>query len=748
MAYNYANCTRWSAQPFVLGIRIRLSGNHPAADICDELQGDYPRDFMWRGWHPRCRCSQSPIMMDRDSEEWKKLRSLPKEEYEAYRSPNLITDTPDKFNKWLDRNKENLAKARKRGKLPYFVRDNQERVGEYLGWKEDAQPAVQPSRREQTLEAARARHAARTPEKAAQLREYWERKVADRRRAEILAKAAERHASRTPEEIADIQRRAAERQKKHALMRKTATNVLHVAEDYPELDLSALRKAVKAGELDTMYALAKETAKKLAAVKQDEKALSVLIPNVHEWKKQFTSAELHQVFDAVENKMASIAAKPLNTYKYSSILEQQKALIESEIKYVADPAYLKSHSIYPTWKVAQDAFAKQLGIVKYKIEVVTIGNNIQPIKGYVANNKGAKKLAELLANVENSINANDELSIISANYNQLEKEWNSLQKANATRLAKKGAGDKHVVFTDDCFSETRKKNARKFDNVTDADNYYFQDAADAYSRASRTFKEAAEDYTFNSSSITRLLRGLDGWLEYENSYVVRNKPFIEAMTDTIADTRLRDDCWITRDERVDFFTLKTGGLDVNVLNRNIDSYADKLQNKYKSKYGKITSALKKEIDEKIAAYKEHEERQLIGRIGTDPSFCSTSSHMNATFSGTGGDNMYGKPKVHLEIFCPKGTQALYAAPFNHYNRKVCGTHGFWDGMTKSKGIREAEIFLQRGSKFRVIEAKYNEVNDKWLVKVEVIEQNAKDIIDYEEVYDNKACRYGYKPKFK
>ncbi len=215
MAYNYANCARWSAQPFVLGIRIRLSGNHPTVDICDELQGDYPRDFMWRGWHPRCRCSQSPIMMDRDSEEWKKLRSLPKEEYEAYRSPNLITDTPDKFNKWLDRNKENLAKARKRGKLPYFVRDNQERVGEYLGWKEDAQPAVQPSRREQILESARTRHAARTPEKAAQLREYWERKVADRRRAEILAKAAERHTSRKPEEIADIQRRAEERQKQN-----------------------------------------------------------------------------------------------------------------------------------------------------------------------------------------------------------------------------------------------------------------------------------------------------------------------------------------------------------------------------------------------------------------------------------------------------------------------------------------------------------------------------------------------------
>ncbi len=78
MAYNYANCKRWSTEPFVLGIRIRLSGNHPVPDVCDELASDYPKTFMWRGWHPRCRCSQSPIMMDRDGEEWKRLRSLPK----------------------------------------------------------------------------------------------------------------------------------------------------------------------------------------------------------------------------------------------------------------------------------------------------------------------------------------------------------------------------------------------------------------------------------------------------------------------------------------------------------------------------------------------------------------------------------------------------------------------------------------------------------------------------------------------
>lgn len=136
MAYNYANCERWSSEPYVLGIRIRLSANHPEEDICDELAGDYPKDFMWRGWHPRCRCSMSSILIDRNSEEWKYLRSLPEKEYRAYKSPNLVPNAPDKFSKWCERNADKLDLARENGTLPYFVRDNQKVVSDLLGWKE------------------------------------------------------------------------------------------------------------------------------------------------------------------------------------------------------------------------------------------------------------------------------------------------------------------------------------------------------------------------------------------------------------------------------------------------------------------------------------------------------------------------------------------------------------------------------------------------------------------------------------
>lgn len=173
MAHNYSNCKRWESEPFVLGIRIRLSANHPAEDICDELAGDYPKTFMWRGWHPRCMCSISPILMDRNSDEWKKLRKMPKEEYEAYQSPNLVKNVPSAFSEWCERNKKKLKVARDNDKLPYFVKDNQKVVGDLLGWKE--KQIVKPiSSREKILAAAKARHEARTDKQINDILTRWD----------------------------------------------------------------------------------------------------------------------------------------------------------------------------------------------------------------------------------------------------------------------------------------------------------------------------------------------------------------------------------------------------------------------------------------------------------------------------------------------------------------------------------------------------------------------------------------------
>lgn len=175
MAYDFANCTRWANEPFVLGLRIRLSDAHPDDDICDELEGDYPKTFMWRGWHPRCMCSISPILMDRKSDEWKKLRAMSDEDYKKYQSPNLVKNVPKQFKQWCDDNKDKLNAAREKGKLPYFVRDNEKVVGEIVGWEEE-KPITKKalSSREKILAAAKARHEARTDEQINDILSRWD----------------------------------------------------------------------------------------------------------------------------------------------------------------------------------------------------------------------------------------------------------------------------------------------------------------------------------------------------------------------------------------------------------------------------------------------------------------------------------------------------------------------------------------------------------------------------------------------
>lgn len=361
MAYNYANCKRWTEEPFVLGIRIRLSGNHPAPDICDTLQGEYPRDFMWRGWHPRCRCSQSPILMDRDSDEWKKLRAMDADEYKKYKSPNRITAAPAAFQEWCKKNKEKLTKARERGKLPYFVRDNEKAVGKLLGWK-NAEPT---------------KGAALTKQE------------------EIKARAAQRHANRTPEEIADIQRRAKEREDRHALMRKTAANVLKAAADYPEVSLDALRKAIKADNLDAMYSLAKQTARQLAPIKKDERALSVLIPDVHEWRKQFSSAELHKVYKSVESSLKEWSVLPLEEqaenlkYMWSELLGGNKYGVQSR---------------YKEWKVAQAAFKRKYTQVVDAIDWRKIDGTLEAAKAFQTK---SQQYRALVGKLEAAVTAKD-----------------------------------------------------------------------------------------------------------------------------------------------------------------------------------------------------------------------------------------------------------------------------------------------------------------------------------------------------
>ena len=123
IAFRTADYERWQQLDFVVGFEVKLSNNHPVTDICDYLKGRYPKDFKYTGWHPHCRCYvvsilKTPEEMQADNE----LILQGGEPSEG--SVNTVTDVPQGFKDWLKDNEERIEAAKKRGTLPYFLKDN------------------------------------------------------------------------------------------------------------------------------------------------------------------------------------------------------------------------------------------------------------------------------------------------------------------------------------------------------------------------------------------------------------------------------------------------------------------------------------------------------------------------------------------------------------------------------------------------------------------------------------------------
>ncbi len=157
MAYRSADTERRETLDFVVGIEIRLSNNHtlngkPFRDICDDLAGKYPKSFVFRGWHPFCRCTSTAILKT-DEEFIRDLDGVDRG------SVNEVRELPPQYREWAETNSDRIEQAEERGTLPYFIADNRDVTMRAAGLA----PAASVSRKD-TLRRAAERHAARTPE--------------------------------------------------------------------------------------------------------------------------------------------------------------------------------------------------------------------------------------------------------------------------------------------------------------------------------------------------------------------------------------------------------------------------------------------------------------------------------------------------------------------------------------------------------------------------------------------------------
>lgn len=454
IAYRRADNERWQQMDFVLGQRIQLSKNHPRPDICDKLQGDYPKDFVFDGWHAQCFCFATPILMD--EEEMAKVTAafLKGEKYTP--RGKQITEYPANFKHWVRDNKENILASRSRGTEPYFIRNNSAAIDEILN----------PKPKELTIaEKAALRHEARTPEQEAAIRNAW-----------------------------------AERQKKHQQIKTTANNIAKIAGDYGEVDYSALQKYIDAGDLSAMQTETKKVAQAILAAKKAEQALADIIPNVHSWHQQFTMAELQGVYDAVKSKIEGWSGLSL---------EQQAKKLHFEAYDFLGGNMKGVQQKYATWKVSQEAYIKKLDAVNYKIAIKQATEELDAVKQWSAEHPKSLNVAKLLSDAEQAVNSNAELSIIKSKTSLAVAEYQKRLTEQARRDAKKGATMKASTLPSISKEEIDRLLALyESEMVDDADNRLRQYTERIWATLTKEERIILTKYTETYSYLNEPLRGI------------------------------------------------------------------------------------------------------------------------------------------------------------------------------------------------------------------------------------------------
>ena len=678
-AYHYANYERWQMEPFVIGMRIDMSPQHPVEDMCDELRGEYPKDFLFAGWHPQCLCMSNPITIQGDEKKEFYRRLAAGEDMSNYQSPNRIKDVPADFKAYVDKYHDSMISAAEHGKLGYVWRDNAKYWRGQFSKEELKRMGYEAiSAKERILQASKGRHAKRTPEQIDKIQAKWDKHrrdyynslvdkvtggkyVGDIKSKDLFERyykirtAIKDHKS--PEEVSAIFGRFKRgyETKLAWINRTVAMNVLKTAHKYGEADFSKVQALLQAADYAKAREAAKTLAKSIKAIQADEASLSKLIPDINKWHKQFTSQELHSVYDAVENKLAQWQGLSL---------EKQANKLKFEAEDFLGGNIHGVQQKYATWQVSQAAYFKKLKEVNDAIDWTNINNLYADVKGYKTQSKVYHKM---VYDLNNAIAAKDKDLA-----NQLLAEAKQKKEALINAKAKRNA--KNVQFDTDAFSQARKDAAvwDKGDGAL-ADKTLIDTAGKQWIAATEKEKDFVHEYTRHYCDVNEPLQGR----VYSNPQ--KKDRFVEKVnniTSYIEKNELSCDMWFTRGD---------DGLGV-------------IESRIKFAGGSMPSNL----------------QDLVGTEMQEGGFMSTGSRKGKGFSSR---------SVILNIYAPKGTKAAYLEPVSAYGK---GAGRDWDGVERfSSYSREHETLFQRGTKMRI--TKVYQEGEKIYIDCEVIGQELKDL---------------------
>ena len=508
---------------------------------------------------------------------------------------------------------------------------------------------------------------------------------------------------KTEEEKEEIRRQWAERRAVYHY----GENILRYMDGISDIDTSTLADLLKKGDVKAVL----NEARALAAKGKEILKLSYL-ENPMQVARDFSAAEAKAVNEAVGNKIAGWESAG----KYSTLADKQKKL-KFEVE------WLDNNHKYPTWKVAQDAYKKQLSIVETEIKTEEAKAEISKIVKYAKGSNadtikiladelktlsGEAKLdlntiqakiskankeidrlekiriekEQIVASVENAL----QLKTSSKIFLGLKDDWEKLLadprttnaelKAKAEEIQKrykKLVGDRKPTkadFSDDAYSKKRKDAALWAKETDEADRIVRDRCGEVWRSASELERDAAYGYTAGSSYINEPLRG-QRYQPYDSATTAKaakSQSHIQALTEMIERSSYDRDIWLQRG--VDYRGAQ-GLLGVNL-------------------YGA-------------------DPKSLIGKTVTEKAFSSCGIAKGKGFN----------KEVIYNIYCPKGTKMLYCEPFSAFGN---GAGRAWDGLAKQTYFgHESEMLLQQGTVFRIVKAEYT--GGRWFIDIEVIAQN-------------------------
>lgn len=161
-AYHKARNERWQNEPFVVGQYIHVSPQHNIDDICNDLEGRYPKDFDWRSWHANCMCTSDPITIEGEEKKEFYKRLAAGEDMSNYVGRFAVRDVPDYYKQYIKDHSEAIVKSYKKGNLAWHLQDNKKYWVNLLSAAERKEMGLKAvSSKEAIIKAAEIRHAKR-----------------------------------------------------------------------------------------------------------------------------------------------------------------------------------------------------------------------------------------------------------------------------------------------------------------------------------------------------------------------------------------------------------------------------------------------------------------------------------------------------------------------------------------------------------------------------------------------------------